>query len=188
MKHPKVIWRRLGALLRSASSAAVPEATWKAYKAAGSKAYKQGNYVEAEKQFAVALNMAQEFGPQDPRLGTSLNNLGLTYKTRGQFGKAELLFRGALRVYKKALGPAHPHVAAVLSNLATLYGSQGKHAEAESLHKQALVIAEDALGPDHPDVGAILDSYAGLLRKTGRYEATTAMEIRAKAIRAKQAK
>ena len=42
MKHPKVIWRRLGALLRSASSAAVPEATWKAYKAAGSKAYKQG--------------------------------------------------------------------------------------------------------------------------------------------------
>lgn len=120
MKHPKVIWRRLRALLRSASSAAVPGATWKAYKAAGSKAYKQGNYIEAEKQFAVALNMAQEFGPQDPRLGTSLNNLGLTYKTRGQFGKAELLFRGALRVYKKALGPAHPHVAAILSNLATL--------------------------------------------------------------------
>ncbi len=79
-------------------------------------------------------------------------------------------------------------MAAVLSNMATLYGSQGKHAEAESLHKQALVIAEDALGPDHPDVGAILDSYADLLRKTGRYEETTAMEVRAKAIRAKQAK
>ncbi len=188
MKHPKVIWRRLGALLRSASSAAVPKATWKAYKAAGSKAYKQGYYIEAEKQFAVALKMAQEFGPQDPRLGTSLNNLGLTYKTRGQFAKAELLFKGALQVCKKALGPAHPHVAAVLGNLATLYGSQGKHAEAESLHKQALVIVEDALGPDHPDVGAILDNYADLLRKTGRYEETTAMEVRAKAIRAKQAK
>ena len=185
MKQPKVIWRRLGALLRSASSAAVPEATWKAYKAAGSKAYKQGNYIEAEKQFSVALKMAQGFRPQDPRLGTSLNNLGLTYKTRGQFAKAELLLKRALRVYKKALGPAHPHVAAVLSNLATLYGSQGKHAEAESLHKQALVIAEDALGPDHPDVGATLDSYADLLRKTGRYEEATAMEVRAKAIRAK---
>jgi tetratricopeptide (TPR) repeat protein len=186
MKHPKVIWRRLGAWLRSASSAAVPEATWEAYKAAGSKAYKQGNYIEAETQFSIALKLAEELGPQDPRLGTSLNNLGMAYKTRGQFGKAELLFRRALRVYKKALGPAHPHVAAVLSNLATLYGSQGNYAEAEPLYKQALAIAEDALGPDHPDVGATLDSYADLLRKTRRYEEATAMEMRAKTIRAKR--
>ncbi|MCZ6860681.1 MAG: tetratricopeptide repeat protein, partial [Alphaproteobacteria bacterium] len=57
---------------------------------------------------------------------------------------------------------------------------------AEPLYKQALAIAEDALGPDHPDVGATLDSYADLLRKTRRYEEATAMEMRAKTIRAKR--
>ena len=170
------------------AAASSEDGRWQGFIDNAVEAFVDGDYVEAGGWIDAAVKRAESLGPQDPRLGTSLNNLGLTYKTRGQFGKAELLFRGALRVYKKALGPAHPHVAAILSNLATLYGSQGKHAEAESLHKQALVIAEDALGPDHLDVGAILDNYADLLRKTGRYEETTAMEVRANAIRAKQAK
>ncbi len=52
---------------------------------------------------------------------------------------------------------------------------------------RSLTFSEDALGPDHPDVGATLDSYADLLRKTGRYQEAAAMEIRAKAVRAKHA-
>ncbi len=44
--------------------------------AAATKAYQQGNYPEAEKQFSAALKEAEGFGPQDPRLATSLNNLG----------------------------------------------------------------------------------------------------------------
>ncbi len=49
---------------------------WETYKAAGAKAYHQGNYPEAEKQLAAALKEAEGFGPQDPRLATNFNNLG----------------------------------------------------------------------------------------------------------------
>ncbi len=38
-------------------------------------AYHQGNYPEAERQFAAAVNEAEEFGPQDPRLADALNSL-----------------------------------------------------------------------------------------------------------------
>ncbi len=52
---------------------------WETYMAAGDKAYQQGNYPEAEKQLAAALKEAEGFGPQDPRLATSLNNLAELY-------------------------------------------------------------------------------------------------------------
>ncbi len=48
---------------------------WSTYMVAGVKAYQQGNYPEAEKQLGAALKEAEGFGPQDPRLATSLNNL-----------------------------------------------------------------------------------------------------------------
>ncbi len=48
---------------------------WETYMDAGDKAYQQGNYPEAEKQLEAAVKEAEGFGPQDPRLATSLNNL-----------------------------------------------------------------------------------------------------------------
>ncbi len=48
---------------------------WETYRAAGDKAYQRGNYPEAEKQWGAAVREAEGFGPQDPRLATSLNNL-----------------------------------------------------------------------------------------------------------------
>ncbi len=44
---------------------------------AGEAAYQQGNYAEAVTQFRAALSLAEAFGPDDPRLATSLNNLAL---------------------------------------------------------------------------------------------------------------
>ena len=57
---------------------------WETYMAAGAKAYQRGDYAQAEKQFGAALNEAQGFGPQDPRLATSLNNLAVLYKLQGR--------------------------------------------------------------------------------------------------------
>ncbi len=59
---------------------------WETYMAAGVKAFQQGNYPEAEKQFAAALKEAEGFGPQDPRMAASLNNLGEVYRTQGRYG------------------------------------------------------------------------------------------------------
>ncbi len=64
---------------------------WETYMDAGAKAYQQGNYPEAEKQWAAAVKEAEGFGPQDPRLATNLNNLGELYRAQGRYAEAEPL-------------------------------------------------------------------------------------------------
>ncbi len=78
-------------------------------------------YADAERQFAAAVEAAEEFGPQDRRLATSLNNLAVLYRAQGKYPEAEPLYKRALAIREKALGPDHPDVAASLYNLAVLY-------------------------------------------------------------------
>jgi len=61
---------------------------WKTHDDAGTEAYQAGRYAEAEKQFKIALAEAEEFGPSDLRLATSLNNLALLYDTQGKYDQA----------------------------------------------------------------------------------------------------
>jgi Tetratricopeptide repeat len=58
---------------------------------------------------------------------------------------------------------------------------------AEPLYQRALAIREKALGPEHPNVATCLENYASLLRKMGRPEEAATLEVRARAIRAKNA-
>ena len=67
---PFIVWGQTG------------DAPWERYNQAGMEAYQQGNDDEAENQFLAALQIAKNFGPEDPRLATSLNNLGGLYRTR----------------------------------------------------------------------------------------------------------
>ncbi|MEE8280653.1 MAG: hypothetical protein V3R55_08130, partial [Alphaproteobacteria bacterium] len=48
---------------------------WQSHMDAGVEAYLQNNYTEAEKQFAAAAREAEQFGPESPRLATTLNSL-----------------------------------------------------------------------------------------------------------------
>ena len=125
---------------------------WKTYIAAGTKAYQEGNYPEAEKQWGAVLNEAEGFGLEDPRRAASLNNLAELYKAQGKYAESEPLYKRALAIWEKALGPGHPGLATSLNNLADLYRLQGKYTKAEPLHKRALAIREKALGPGHPEV------------------------------------
>ena len=160
---------------------------WDKYIDAGTKAYQQSQYAEAEKQFVAALHEAEKFGQQDGRLATSLNNLALVQKTQGRHAEAEPLHQRALAIREKALGPQHPHVPTSLNNLAMVYRAQGRYAEAEPLCRRSLAILDKALGPEHPNVATALENYAKLLRKTDREAAAAKIEARAKAIRAKHA-
>ncbi len=137
--------------------------------AAGVKAYQQGNYPEAEKQWVAALKEAEGFGPQDPRLATSLNDLGEVYRLQGKYAEAEPLYKRSLAIKEKALGPDHPRVATSLNNLGLVYHARGRYAEAEPLHKRALAIREKALGPEHPSVATSLNNLAGLYETQGKH-------------------
>ncbi len=136
---------------------------------AGVTAYEQGNYVEAVKQTKAALSAAEAFGPQDPRLATSLNNLAVLYYAQGKYTEAEPLIERALAIREKALGPEHTDVGQSLNNLALLYHAGGRYSEAEPLYKRALAIWENVLGPEHPEVATSLNNLAALYQAQGKY-------------------
>ena len=108
----------LAVLWLCSTSAFAQVEQWQSHMDAGDQAYQQGNYTEAEKQLVAAVKEAEGLGPQDPRLATSLNNLGLVYDAQGRYAEAEPLYKRSLAIWEKALGPEHPDVAMSLGEAA----------------------------------------------------------------------
>ena len=103
------------------STQACAQSRWETNTAAGYEAYEQGDYAEAEKAWSAALQEAEKFGPEDPRMPTSLNNLATVYQAQGKYAEAEPLLKRALAIDQKALDPEHPDTVISLSNLAVLH-------------------------------------------------------------------
>jgi hypothetical protein len=79
-----------------------PEGPWRtqvvqALRAAGVK-----DYPKAEQAFLKAVLEAGRFGPDDPRLGTTLNSLGLVYRAEKKYGEAERVYRRTLTIMETA--------------------------------------------------------------------------------------
>ena len=160
----------LSVALVSTQTSCAEDTEWNRSMDASMQAYQQGRYTEAEQFLLAALKEAKDFGEQDPRLATSLNNLALLYRAQGKYEQAEPLLPRALTISEKALGPEHPDVAKSLNNLASLYQDQGKYEQAEPLYQRSLTIGEKALGPEHPDVAKSLNNLASLYQAQGKYE------------------
>ncbi len=174
-------------LVLVSTQAPAQDTLWERYYTAGRKAYRQGRVAEAEKQLLAALQEAEKFVPEDPRLVRNLNSLATLYIKLGNYAEAVTFIRRSLVIQEKVPGPEHPNLATTLNNLATLYRFQGKYSEAEPLYIRSLAIREKALGVEHLNVAISLENYADLLRKTNRNDEAAEMEARAQAIREKNA-
>ena len=124
-------------LVTGAASAEAQNSLWETYNDSGKQAYEAGEYAKAQKLFESALKEAEGFGPNDPRLATSLNNLAELYRAQGKYDQAEPLYKRSLAIREKALGPDHPDVATSLNNLAALYRKTGQVKTAEAMEKRA---------------------------------------------------
>lgn len=158
----------LEAGLRMSAGAASPEARWKNDLERANKLRTQGRTIEAVKLYTAAVKEAERFGPNDRRLATSLNNLGVLSMFQGRPAQAEPLLKRALKIRKKALGPGHPAVAQSLNNLAAFYNDQGKEPAADALYRQALAIEEKALREARPGVGDTLAHLAEIYTEKGQ--------------------
>jgi tetratricopeptide (TPR) repeat protein len=134
----------------AACVAVAPSAPWQEAADEGLDHLQAGRLEEAGPPLEEALRIAEsEFGPQDPNLAVSLNNLGSLYGAQDRYAEAERLLLRALAIREGTLGPEHPEVAASLRNLAWLLTRQGRYPEATALDRRALAIREAALGPEH---------------------------------------
>lgn len=136
---------------------------------AGVQANEQLRYTEAEKQLVVALARAEAFGPQDIRLATILNELGIVYRAQYRYAEAELALKRAAHIWEQARGPVRVHAATALNNLAVLYHLQRRDNEAQRLFKRALQITKQTLGAEHPQFAASLTNLGVFHYDRGEY-------------------
>lgn len=95
-----------------AGAPAVPQSTfsatdfaWEQVQESGLRAFGAGGETVAAKHWCRGLTIAQgHFDPADPRLATSLTNVGLVLRQRGDFHEASRHFRDAGAVWDRAVG------------------------------------------------------------------------------------
>ncbi len=139
----------LGVVLASVPVHAETE-SWETLNTAGMLAYKERHFVMAQEMFHRALNVLGGDTEPDPRVATTLNNLGATHEALGENEQAELRYRHALTMIETLQGPDHPDVVVGLNNLASLFFLQKAFHKAEPLWQRGLAISERYWGDVHP--------------------------------------
>ncbi len=160
-------------VLSFSSSVYAQEVLWEKLNGKAKTLFKQKRYPDALSVSEEALKVAEDtFGPDNPKVAISLNNIAEIYIINGSYDEIEPLYKRALEINEKALGEDHPDVAISLNNLAELYYNQGRYKEAEPLYRQALKILKQTLGPDHPEVAITRENMRALYKKIGKDEWT----------------
>lgn len=112
-------------------------------------------------------------------IATELNNIGVAYKSKGEFKQALDYYIRALGIRVKTLGLEHPDVAITLNNIGGVYCDYGESAQALEYLTRALEIQEKTLGSEHPDVAASLNNIGAVCMNQGEY--TKALEYHQRA-------
>ena len=163
-----VIWLA-GAALGNYSSADDP--------ATAEALYLKSQELSDAGRFEEALSPAQEslrileslLGPEDPRVGATLNNLAIIYELLGEFQKTMPLYQRALKIAEKFFGPEHPNTITSLNNLARIYYDTHAYNQALPLYQRVLEITEKVRGPEHLDTASSLNNLARLYKAVGNY-------------------
>ncbi len=143
---------------------------WEAINDKVVSAYNEGRYQDGAKLAEKAYEYAKSnLGVKHPSTLTSLNSLGLLYKSQGRYSEVENLYKKALLSRQEVLGDKHPSTIISLSNLGGLYESQGRYTEAETLYEKALQLSKEALGAKHPSTITSLNNLGFLYESQGRY-------------------
>ncbi|MBI3450321.1 MAG: tetratricopeptide repeat protein [Acidobacteria bacterium] len=137
---------------------------------------------EALAERALRAREAQ-FGPDDPGVVRSVNNLAIVLDLGGTPAKARPVYERALAIRERNGDPRDPSLADALGNLGNVLMTLDDYPGARVLYERALAIREERLGPNHPDVADSLNALAILLREMGDYEGSKPLYERALEIR-----
>jgi tetratricopeptide (TPR) repeat protein len=149
------------AILRVLPAAA--QTSWERDLADGKAMLVERRLAEAEPFFKQALVKAQEFGPEDPRLATSLKDLAGLYRLQGRFAEAEPLLRLAIDLAGKD-GREHPETATDLDLLARICLAQMKLPDAENTFKRELALLVDRHGAGALEIVPVLNSLGRVIQ------------------------
>jgi tetratricopeptide (TPR) repeat protein len=140
------------------------------------------NYAAAEQAYLKALHEAENFGPNDARRGSTLNDLGLVYRAEKKYSEAEGAYRRALPIMQAAYGDS-VDTANVNLNLANVLSDAGRVADALPNIQSARAIYERLLGPASLKTAAVLCLEGDANRALKRYPEAEALLRRCADIR-----
>lgn len=90
------------------------------------------------------------FGENHPGIATVCNNLAMVYEEKGEYKKAENLYKKSIWIREKVLGEENPDTATAYYNIASMYGSKGEYKIAISYYLKAYNILLFKMGINHP--------------------------------------
>ena len=143
-------------------------AVWQRVNTDAEQEFSRGHYAAAQKLFKQACEIANEYDAGDPRLATSLNDLGNVYYKQDFYPEAEKAIKKALALRTDIFGKNGLVVADSMSDLAMVYFAEGKSTQAESLLNKALAIRKHNAGADSLEYANSLKALASIYNKTGR--------------------
>ena len=114
------------------------------------------DFGKSEQSFQAALKEADKWGSEDPRVGTTLNSLGLVYRAEQKYADAETTYRKALVILQKVYGVDSMDVANVNFNIASVMFDQGHQSAATPFLQRTLVSYENVLGSNSLKTASVL--------------------------------
>ncbi len=124
-----------------------------------------GDYEKAEIYLVNAVAMA---GEGSEEAASSLNNLGLVQKARGNYSGAEQSYKKAISIYINKGKTNFPEYTNPINNLGEVYRTMGRYQEAVYAFEEVIELRKRLLGTEHPNYAnalnnlALVESYIGM--------------------------
>jgi tetratricopeptide (TPR) repeat protein len=158
-------------LLISSATAQSPTGdakAWKRYQAAGEKALKAKDSLEAERQFTLAVAEAEKIRKGESKLRDSLDDLAPLLLNHRKYEAGQAAFERLHDLYAQYLGSNHVRVAECLVGLAHAYKYGKRLFEAEDALLRAKAIVERKADENAPSMIVIRGSLASVYAEQGR--------------------
>ena len=110
----------------------IPDNQWRRPSDAGLRSMDQGNFDEADRQFAMAVEAARHFGRRDLRLARSLFDRAQALVAQDKRAEAIPVLEQSLAIHEKAHGLDHHETVSVLQYYSELQHGSGPDAGAQA--------------------------------------------------------
>lgn len=139
---------------------------WEKNMAMAEKQFMLKRHAEAERFYLLALEKAETFGEDDPRLWQTQTQLAQVYEADRKFVRAGHLYRSVLQAVERKHGSHHKDVLMYLERLGELYTVQDRWDEAEGCYQQMLKVYSKA--GNHGAMSDIMGKLGIVQRRRGQ--------------------
>ncbi|PLN86207.1 hypothetical protein BDW42DRAFT_109905 [Aspergillus taichungensis] len=132
--------------------------------------HEEARLLEAEHLRLKVLEIHKTMlGDTHPTTLASMADVASTFRSLGQYKKAEVLHRQVWTTRKESLGQNDPDTLESACYLGAVLWDMGKYPEAEMLHRQTFEAREKVLGAEHPHTLVSLGYLGSVLESQGKY-------------------